>query len=309
MKSSYILNITAANIVAPHFEGHTQVHITVTDVIDDKPYFSTATLTVSLPENATVGTNVTRIMALDKDVGDSVSYVIADGDINEQFRIDNITGDIFTTKSLDRENKAKHTLLVQARDSKGLVSENNVKVEINVIDVNDNSPVFTQREYIVDYREQSPKDTSILKITATDADSGVNAQIRYGIVENVTSQISVDPITGLISQGVVELDREQQPHFNFTVKATDQGIPSRTTLAHVSLVLVDINDNSPKFANDTYHAEVKENQPIGTPVFIASATDDDTGSNAKLLYALSGSSRLLFKIDPDKVRRQQGSLY
>jgi hypothetical protein len=176
-----------------------------------------------------------------------------------------------------------------------------VKVVIVVTDINDNSPVFRQGEYAVDYREQSPKDTSILKVTAADADLGINAQIRYSIVENVTSQITIDPITGLISQGGTELDRELQAFFNFTVKATDQGVPPRSTVVKVSLNLIDINDHNPKFTNQTYHAYVKENQPKGTPVFVVTATDDDTGSNAKLTYGISGSFR--FQIDPDTVMK------
>lgn len=299
-KSLYILNITAVNIIGNVPDGHAQVYITVTDVIDDKPYFSSKSVTTTLLENATVGTNVTKVTALDKDVGDTLIYKILSGDTYSQFSIDNSTGQITTVKDLDRENTTQYTLEVEAKDTSEKLAT--LKVIINVIDVNDNHPVFKPGGFIVDYREQSPKGTSIMTVSAIDADEGVNAEIRFSIVENVTDYINVNPESGLVTQGDTQLDRELYSFFNFTVKATDQGVPPRSSEVKVALNLIDINDNNPSFgsSNKTFKASVKENQPKGTYVIQITGTDMDLGSNAELIYGLSGAFDF-FQIDEKTV--------
>lgn len=277
------------------------MYITVTDVIDDKPYFTSPSVTTQLLENAALGTNVTMVTASDKDIGDTLTYKILSGDSYGQFSIENTTGQITTVKSLDRENTTQYTLVVEAKDSIGLAATLNVI--INVLDVNDNAPVFKPGGFIVDYREQSPKGTSVMTVSAVDADEGINAQIRFSIVENVTDYIEVDPETGVITQAEKELDRELYSFFNFTVKATDQGAPPRYSTVKVALNLIDINDHNPSFLNKTFYATVKENQPGGTFVIQITATDSDIGSNAALNYGLEFSEdSLAFRIDPVTVR-------
>ncbi|EDO30364.1 predicted protein [Nematostella vectensis] len=297
-KNVYILNVTAANIVAGAQDTTTQVHITVTDVIDDKPYFNSSSLTVKLSENASIGTNVTKITALDKDIGDTISYSIANGDPYGLFTIDNVTGEIRTVAELDRENVTQYELFVQAKDSVNLVSDL-LKVVVQVEDVNDNPPVFSMPGYTIEYWEESPEGTSILQVKAIDADIGDNAAVLYSIVENVTDYVTVNAITGVISLGSSQLDREVEEYFNFTIRATDSGVPSKSSTASVAIKLVDINDNSPVFNNTDYYAYVRENQPAGTPVLVVTASDKDVGTNAKLSYVLSGVLYTRFAIDPD----------
>ena len=299
-KNSYILYVTAANIGENAPEGHCQVNITVTDVIDERPYFETDVLTYHVSENASMGTSVTRLKALDKDIGDTITYSLDESDSPGVFLINRTTGVITTASALDRENMTEHVLFVQAIDSVNLTSDK-VKIVIKIDDVNDQAPKFSEVLYIQDYREESPKDTSILTVSASDADLGTNADIRFSIVGNATSYVKIDPISGLISQANTPLDRELSPFYNFTVRATDLGYPPMSSEVNVSLVLVDVNDNSPAFNQSEYHAYVMENQPIGTPVFVVTATDKDEGSNARLSYGLHGGN-FHFNIDQDTVR-------
>lgn len=299
-KSYYILHVTASNIGQNSMEGECEVNITVTDVIDEKPFFDSDVLTYHISENASIGMNVTQLKAQDKDIGDSHTYSLVESDSSGYFHIDRDTGVITTAKDLDRENKTEHVIYVQATDSVNLTSDK-VKIVIKVDDVNDRAPVFTKLFYIQDYREESPKDTSILTVAAKDADIGINAEIRFSIVGNATSYVSIDPITGLISQANTELDREISPYFNFTVRATDRGSPPLSSDVEVSLSLVDVNDNSPVFNKTVYQAYVKENQPVGTPLLVVTATDKDVGTNARLSYGLHGGN-FRFNIDQDTVR-------
>lgn len=299
-KSHYILYVTASNIGQNAMEGQCQVNITVTDVIDEKPYFESDMLTFHVSENASIGTNVTQLKAQDKDIGDTLTYSLTERDSSGYFHINRTTGLITTAKDLDRENMTEHVIYVQATDSVNLTSDE-VKIVIKVDDVNDRAPVFAKGFYVQDYREESPKDTSILTVAAMDADSGTNAEIRFSIIGNATQYVTIDPISGLISQGDIELDRELSPYFNFTVRATDMGSPALSSEVNVSLSLVDINDNNPAFNWTEYQAYVMENQPIGTPVLVVTATDKDEGINARLSYGLRGGN-FRFNIDPDTVR-------
>lgn len=301
-KNKYVLYVTAANIGENAPEGSCQVNITVTDVIDEKPYFESDVLTYHVLENASIGTRVTQLKALDKDIGDIIMYSLEESDSSGFFHINWTNGVISTTKELDKENMTEHVLFVQATDSVNLTSDK-VKIVIKIDDVNDHAPVFSKPLYIQDYREESPKDTSILTVTASDADSGTNADIRFSIVGNATNYVKVDPVSGLISQADNLLDRELSPFFNFTVRATDMGTPSMSSEVEVFLSLVDINDNSPKFNQSEYRAYVMENQPIGTPVLVVTATDQDVGSNARLSYGLHGGN-FRFNIDQDTVSYQ-----
>lgn len=281
-------------------EGECLVNITVTDVIDEKPFFKSDVLTFHVSENASIGTNVTQLKAQDKDIGDTLTYSLTESDSSGHFHINRTTGVITTATDLDRENMTEHVIYVQATDSVNLTS-NEVKIVIKVDDVNDRAPVFTEAVYVQDYREESPKDTSILTVSATDPDIGTNAEIRFSIVGNATKYVKIDPVSGLISQADNELDRELSPHFNFTVRATDMGSPPLSTEVDVSLNLVDINDNSPAFNKTVYQAYVMENQPIGTPLLVVTATDKDEGTNARLSYGLNGGN-FRFNIDQDTVR-------
>ena len=281
-------------------EGVCQVNITVTDVIDEKPFFENDVLTFHISENASIGMNVTQLRALDKDIGDTFTYSLEESDSSRDFRINRTTGVITTAKDLDRENMTEHVIYVQATDSVNLTSDK-VKIVIKVDDVNDRAPVFTKPVYVQDYREESPKDTSILTVAARDADAGINAEIRFSIVGNATNYVTIDPVSGLISQADNELDRELSQFFNFTVRATDMGSPPLSSEADVSLNLVDVNDNSPAFNKTVYQAYVMENQPVGTQLLVVTATDKDVGTNARLSYGLHGGN-FLFKIDQDTVR-------
>ena len=299
-KSHYVLYVTAANIGQNSMEGECQVNITVTDVIDEKPFFESDVLTFHVSENASVGTYVTKLTALDKDIGDTHTYSLTERDSSGYFRINRTTGVITTAKDLDRENMTEHVIYVQATDSVNLTSDE-VKIVIELDDVNDRPPVFTELTYMQDYREESPKDTSILTVAARDADTGTNAEIRFSIVGNATKYVAIDPVSGLISQADNELDRELSPYFNFSVRATDQGSPPLSSEVEVSLNLVDINDNSPAFNKTVHQAYVMENQPIGTPLLVVTATDRDEGINARLSYGLTGGN-FRFQIDQDTVR-------
>ena len=312
-KNLYVLNVTAANIGNNQLEGMCQVYITITDVIDDKPYFAQETITVHIMENASVNTKVTELSALDKDVGDSLTYSVVSGDVYGQFHINNVTGVITTTQELNRENSSQYVLHVQASDSIQLKSDL-MKLVVVVDDVNDNAPEFTHSHYVADSWEQSPVGTSIITVKALDIDHGINADVRYSIVENIpglniSDFVQINSQTGLISQGSKELDRESTPVFNFTVHAEDTGTPPMSSDAIVSINLVDINDNNPNFTRAEYKAFVEENAPVGTQVIVVKAVDRDTGTNAQLAYGMDGDDGFRFQIDRNTVRTSDFNQY
>uniref|UniRef100_A0A673BJ62 Protocadherin-15 n=1 Tax=Sphaeramia orbicularis TaxID=375764 RepID=A0A673BJ62_9TELE len=266
------------------------VNIVVTDVNDNDPLFDS-----SLPVNLTVTEEqdhayVGQVKATDPDLGASgqVHYRL----VNHQklFSI-NATGAIRTAAPLDREVKSHYFLIVEAWDGAVDPRRSRLTLLVSVLDVDDNSPVFTQQTYNIDLPENTPKDTVILQLKAIDADLGSNLtyQIRTeGSDQNVTRLFHVDPVTGELSV-LQDLDYEAlaapEPTYTFIVEALDiEGtMPPGLASVTVRITVSDMNDFSPVFSQPVYRGMVAPNAVKGTIVTTVTANDLDPGTPAGLV--------------------------
>uniref|UniRef100_A0A673BNC4 Protocadherin-15 n=1 Tax=Sphaeramia orbicularis TaxID=375764 RepID=A0A673BNC4_9TELE len=264
------------------------VNIVVTDVNDNDPLFDS-----SLPVNLTVTEEqdhayVGQVKATDPDLGASgqVHYRL----VNHQklFSI-NATGAIRTAAPLDREVKSHYFLIVEAWDGAVDPRRSRLTLLVSVLDVDDNSPVFTQQTYNIDLPENTPKDTVILQLKAIDADLGSNLtyQIRTeGSDQNVTRLFHVDPVTGELSV-LQDLDYEAlaapEPTYTFIVEALDIEGTMPPGLASVTVRITDMNDFSPVFSQPVYRGMVAPNAVKGTIVTTVTANDLDPGTPAGLV--------------------------
>ncbi|XP_029446778.1 cadherin-19 [Rhinatrema bivittatum] len=224
----------------------------------------------------------------------SYQYKLSGEGAGNIFTIDDNTGTIYLMKKLDREEKSSYTLRAQAIDrNTGLPVEPESEFIIKVLDINDNKPEFLHEPYIVSVPEMSPEGTSVIQVTATDLDDpkyGNSAKLIYSILQG-QPYFSVESKTGIIKM-VSQMDRETNDQHLVVVQARDMvgltGEFSATTTVTVNLL--DINDNVPKFQQRLYHLSVLESTPVGAYIGPIMAEDKDTGENAEMNYFIEGDS-------------------
>ena len=172
-------------------------------------------------------------------------------------------------------------------------------IMIKVQDVNDNSPQFKQKTYKASVTENTLSGTNIINIIAIDTDANRSIYYKLEGKREIIKLVKIDKNSGQISVGG-KIDREKLQWLNFTVRATDNGIPPQWSYADVSIEVLDENDNSPVFMKHDSNISVSEDTPVGHIISKITATDKDEGEYGRVTYFLdnhSGSSK--FQIDPD----------
>ncbi|XP_073743103.1 cadherin-10 isoform X2 [Callorhinus ursinus] len=243
----------------------------------------------------------------DQDKGDgSLKYILSGDGAGTLFIIDEKTGDIHATRRIDREEKAFYTLRAQAINRRTLRPvEPESEFVIKIHDINDNEPTFPEEIYTASVPEMSVVGTSVVQVTATDADDpsyGNSARVIYSILQG-QPYFSVEPETGIIRTALPNMNRENREQYQVVIQAKDMGgqmggLSGTTT---VNITLTDVNDNPPRFAQNTIHLRVLESSPIGTAIGSVKATDADTGKNAEVEYRIiDGDGTDMFDIITEK---------
>uniref|UniRef100_A0A673KVJ0 Uncharacterized LOC107706285 n=1 Tax=Sinocyclocheilus rhinocerous TaxID=307959 RepID=A0A673KVJ0_9TELE len=239
----------------------------------------------------------------DMDRGDGrTKYVLRGEGAGSVFVIDEKTGNIHVTKPLDREEKDEYRLIATATDSQTeRALEPSSQFIIRVQDINDNPPVFEEGPYSATVPEMANIGTSIIQVTASDADDptyGNSARLVYTLVQG-QPHFSVDAQTGILRTAVPDLDREVQDQYLVVLLAKDMGghLGGLSGTTTVTVRLTDVNDNPPHFVQSSWLFSVSELAVPGAEVGRISATDADLGDNAKLEYTiLDGESGDTFNI-------------
>ena len=264
--------------------------ITVVDVNNHSPVFTEDTFTFSLSENSTNGTFVGQVEATDDDFDEfgSITYAIIGGD-SEIFLIDNSTGEIYTIASTFDADSSPYSyqLTVEASDGGSPSLTTNTSVEITLEDVNDNDPEFTVDPFEFEVAEDVDVDESVFRVTASDSDSGSNAEMDYEILTE-NSSFSIDSDTGIV-RVARELDYDNTSLPNpvvIEILVTDRGTPPRSSNGTLNITITDVNDNAPYFTGDLIQAFVAENTSVNHTAFTVMAFDRDSNENAELSYEI-----------------------
>nr|XP_019933745.1 PREDICTED: protocadherin gamma-A3-like [Paralichthys olivaceus] len=282
------LKLLAVDGGNPQRSGTVNIGINVLDINDNSPVFNQSIYKGSVIENAPKGTPIVTVNASDADSGlnGRVTYFFSKSKagIADLFDIDEATGRIYVAKEIDYENDKKIEFRVEAKDQGGLTDSS--KVEIEVIDVNDNAPVINVMSFTSSVSEDSPAGTTIGIINVKDVDSGENGQIRCMIEGSVPFKIksNVRNYYALITDAL--LDREHLSEWNITVIASDAGSPPLSTKRMFYLKVSDVNDNAPVFPRGLYSAFIAENNSPGVSVLRVNAKDPDENQNARVSYIL-----------------------
>lgn len=257
------------------------VEIRVTDINDNSPVFPSSSITKSVLEDAEEGFNVTTVSATDKDSGfnKEIRYSLRG---EGAFSIDPVSGAISVAGALDRETKAEYSLLVVAEDQGRPSRSATATLMVQVSDVNDNVPKFSEVEYEVEVLESESVGTSLLTLSALDPDEDANGQVTYSIFQqSPSSEPAVFELGS--SSGVLQLaqplDYSEVKVYILKVHASDGGTPSLVGNGSVVVKVKDVNNNPPKFSQESYNVKVSENLASGASILTLEVTDKDEVSS------------------------------
>ncbi|XP_040921356.1 cadherin-10a isoform X2 [Toxotes jaculatrix] len=243
------------------------------------------------------------------DKGDgNVKYVLTGDGAGTLFLIDEKSGDIHATKRLDREEKAMYTLHAKVLDrNTNAELEPDTEFNIKIHDINDNAPKFAKDIYFASVPEMSEVGTSVVTVTATDADDqtyGNSAKLVYSILQG-QPYFSVDSENGTIKTALPGMDREVKENYQVVIQAKDMagqmgGLSGTTT---VSITLSDVNDSPPRFANHSFRVTAVESTEVGGAIGRIKADDPDVGRNAEMEYSIVGGHDI-FNIITDQTTQE-----
>ncbi|XP_075466718.1 cadherin-23 isoform X5 [Ascaphus truei] len=279
--------------------------VNILDVNDNTPRFRPFGVTVfteRILEGATSGTTLISVSAVDPDKGSngqitySLHNLIPMGYVQLE---DNMAGKIIANRTVDYEQVQWLNFTVRASDNGSPRRSAEIPVYLQIVDINDNNPIFSQLLYQKPVFEDIQLGSTVLQIKAKDADSGRFALIQYSLVDG-EGKFGINPTMGDIYI-LSALDREKKDHYTLTAIARDNpgDIASnrRENSVQVVITVLDVNDCRPQFPKSQFSTSVYENEPEGTSVIIMSATDLDEGDNGVVTYNLEGPGVEAFHID------------
>ncbi|XP_063058928.1 protocadherin gamma-C5-like [Engraulis encrasicolus] len=297
---SYTFDLIAKDKGMPELEGNAAVHIDVLDENDNAPDIMLTSLPSPVEENAPIGTVVALLNVKDLDSGDNgkVELVVSPGSpftlkpsLDKHYSL-------VTAALLDREDTPEYSVEITASDSGSPAMKTSKIIKVEILDVNDNPPVFSQSAYNVFLRENNPAGSSVFSITATDKDQDKNAKLIYSIADTkfqdipASSYFYINAENGTI-YSMNSFDYEKLKLFQITIKATDQGSPPLSSNATVHVFISDQNDNVPVVIypsasmGSVSHQRMPRSAKMGHLVTKVTAVDADSGHNAWISYRLA----------------------
>ncbi|XP_047190170.1 protocadherin alpha-3-like [Scophthalmus maximus] len=287
---SHSLVLTALDGGKPPKSGEMNILVKVLDVNDNAPVFSKDVYSVMIDENVPVDTIAIQVNATDLDEGPNGDVIYSFSNSVSQrllnlFDINPSTGEITVKGLIDYEEKDKYEIEIQASD-KGLPHLSTQKsVIIKIVDVNDNAPEIEVTSFSSSIPENSRPGTTVALISVNDLDSGLNGKVICSIGEDVPFALTPslqDKMYSLVTKS--PLDRETQSHYVLTITAKDAGQPPLSSEKTISVVVSDVNDNSPEFSLSPYTFYITEGNNPGASVFSVKASDADESENAHISY-------------------------
>ncbi|XP_032929362.1 protocadherin gamma-B5-like [Catharus ustulatus] len=280
------------------------VEVAIEDVNDNSPVFSKAVLNLEIGEWTVPGARFPLDMARDMDVGsNSLLIYRLTGNPSFTLAMKESSGgtkqpELVLERALDREKQSSFDLVLTAEDSGEPSRSGTIQVLINVMDLNDNSPVFSKSLYETRVAENLPVRSLVLQVRATDADAGSNGQVSYSfanVPESVRTFFTIDSESGEV-RTASPLDYEGQSKYIFRLEGRDGG--GLTSHCEVQIDITDENDNAPEITILSVSSPVPEDAPVSTVVALLKVRDRDSGENGQVSCELSGEAPLSIVASP-----------
>ncbi|XP_057705861.1 protocadherin gamma-A11-like isoform X47 [Corythoichthys intestinalis] len=276
------------------------VTVEINDINDNAPTFKKDKMTFKISESAVIGAKFVLERAVDLDVGVNglQGYSLKPTD-HFQLKLKNQQDgsksvEMVLKKTLDRETIDHHSLVLTAADGGDPQLTGTMRVEITVLDVNDNAPAFTQETYRVTVMETAPKGTVMSTVSAVDADEGTSGKVSYSIMntmDDVPVYFKIDEESGVVSL-IGSLDYEKVHHYEIFIQASDGVL---TDSCRIIVEVTDTNDNPPSINIMSKTSSISENSTPGTVVTIFNVQDPDSEENGNVECFIEENMPFLMK--------------
>lgn len=294
VQDSYNLVVIAADGGNPPRSERLLVNVRITDVNDNAPMLSSTIYNVSVKEDEPVGSVILTLKATDLDSGKNaeIRYRLSNHqseNIKQLFEIDEITGQLRIAKPLPYNDGNPYRVIVEASDLGDQPLTVQASVKVLVEDSANNPPeihvTLLPTSDIARISEDASVGAVIAHVVVIDRDSGMNGYVTcmldYPYFK--IDRLEVNEYKVTVAQ---PLDREQLPNHTITIVCRDAGTPSLTSTHTFTAIILDSNDNAPKFSSNIYQGSIPENNRKGTQVIQVQATDVDQGQNGEVQYQL-----------------------
>ncbi len=279
-QSSYTFTLTVSDRCSGcALSVTTTVRVTVTDVNDNSPIFTSNPATIQVSEDLPHNRVVAEYRATDADEGSNAIIEFSFAPSNVPFTLNASSGSLSLTGPIDYESVQTYSVTITASNP-GTSRAVTTTSTIQILNVNDNTPVISGEPYRVTVIENSPIGTLVTTINATDGDLGIHGEIRYTILSgNINLAFNLNSGNGALTINS-SIDRESISSFSLVVRVRDRGTPQTTEdQTTITVTVFDVNDNAPVFRPNSYSVQLREDLTVGHNVIRVLATDAGTHSD------------------------------
>ncbi|XP_045203882.2 putative protocadherin beta-18 [Mercenaria mercenaria] len=289
----------------PSFNGTMMINVTVEDDNDNRPVFEKSVYRVSVKENYPLNVTFLNVTATDDDIGRNakISYHLSSQqsqEIKDTYQVDSLSGEVYLGKHLEYVSDKAIKVKIDAVDDGERPLTSQTVVEVTVEDSENNAPVIKinllSNSQSAETTEYASFGSVVAYVEVTDKDGDRNGRVSCEVQNGPFGLQAVeDKEYKIIVFG--DLDRETIDKHSVTIQCHDFGVPELTSSANFTVIILDENDNAPKFTDEVYESTVMENNENGSTIVQVFARDADMGLNSQVSYSLDLESLENFSIN------------